>query len=417
MTINIFVLLFLKLGGNKERYNSTTSKKTTLSYSPFLFPTKLSIVNIYYPIDKHKKPWRMSTIKNEPLYQQIQNKIIERIKEGTWRVGDRVPSEKELMDEFHVSQITTKNALAGLADKGIVERIKGKGTFVIESSFTGSMAQNQTSSGLIGLIIPTMKTKVEQDFVNFLEQYVTEKGYNLVIKISRESQIKEAEAIQTFRAIGVEGIIIFPAEKETYNEAVLRLTLDKFPLVLIDRYMKNISTYSVSSENTQGAFEAISYLLNKGHEQIALISPLITNTVTEERAKGFEQAFLRKGITIDKNLWLTLPFDKISVHETPALIKQFLMENPQLACLFTMNAELAQYAYRAILEVQKESFHPIELVTFDSPGIEGVTFVQQDIQQCSKDTVKLLMQQLAGEYNPKRIFIPVNLVIATNKEK
>ncbi|MFS0662124.1 GntR family transcriptional regulator [Niallia alba] len=359
----------------------------------------------------------MRPIKNEPLYQQIQSKIIERIKEGKWRVGDRVPSEKELMDEFHVSQITTKNALAGLADKGIVERIKGKGTFVIESSLIGSMGQNQTSRGLIGLIIPTMKTKVEQDFVNFLEQYVTEQGYNLVIKISRESQIKEAEAIETFRVIGVDGIIIFPAEKEMYNEAVLRLTLDKFPLVLIDRYMKNISTYSVSSENTQGAFEAVSYLLNKGHEQIALISPLITNTVTEERAKGFEQAFLRKDITIDKNLWLTLPFDKISVHETPAMIKQFLVENPQLACLFTMNAELAQYAHRAIVEVQKESLRPIELVTFDSPGIEGITYVQQDIQQCSKDTVNLLMQQIAGEYNPKRIFIPVNLVIATNKEK
>ncbi|MCB5239575.1 GntR family transcriptional regulator [Niallia circulans] len=359
----------------------------------------------------------MSTIKNEPLYQQIQNKIIERIKEGKWRVGDRVPSEKELMDEFHVSQITTKNALAGLADKGIVERIKGKGTFVIESSLIGSMAHNQTSRGLIGLIIPTMKTKVEQDFVNFLEQYVTEQGYNLVIKISRESQIKEAEAIQTFRVIGVDGIIIFPAEKEMYNEAVLRLTLDKFPLVLIDRYMKNISTYSVSSENSQGAFEAVFYLLNKGHEQIALISPLITNTVTEERAKGFEQAFLKKDITIDKNLWLTLPFDKISVHETPVMIKQFLVENPKLACLFTMNAELAYYAHRAILEVQKETLRQIELVTFDSPRIEGITYVQQDIQQCSKDTVNLLMQQIAGEYNPKRIFIPVNLVIATNKEK
>ena len=99
------------------------------------------------------------------------------------------------------------------------------------------------------------------------------------------------------------------------------------------------------------------------------------------------------------------------------MIKQFLMENPQLACLFTMNAELAQYAHRAIVEVQKESLRPIELVTFDSPGIEGITYVQQDIQQCSKQAVKLLMQQIAGEYNPKRIYIPVNLVIATDKEK
>ncbi|MEM5594470.1 hypothetical protein AAHH67_26875 [Niallia circulans] len=59
----------------------------------------------------------------------------------------------------------------------------------------------------------------------------------------------------------------------------------------------------------------------------------------------------------------------------------------------------------------------IELVTFDFPGIEGITFVQQDIQQCSKDAVKLLMQQMAGEYEPKRIFIPVNVVIAEENRK
>lgn len=82
-----------------------------------------------------------------------------------------------------------------------------------------------------------------------------------------------------------------------------------------------------------------------------------------------------------------------------------------------MNAELAQYAHRAILEVQKESLRQIELVTFDFPGIEGITFVQQDIQQCSKDAVKLLMQQMAGEYEPKRIFIPVNVVIAEENRK
>jgi GntR family transcriptional regulator of arabinose operon len=86
---------------------------------------------------------RVRKIKNEPLYQQIQNKIIEQIKEGKLRVGDRVPSEKELMDEFHVSQITTKNALAGLAEKGIVERIKGKGTFITGSILTVLQLQIQ----------------------------------------------------------------------------------------------------------------------------------------------------------------------------------------------------------------------------------------------------------------------------------
>jgi len=82
-----------------------------------------------------------------------------------------------------------------------------------------------------------------------------------------------------------------------------------------------------------------------------------------------------------------------------------------------MNAELSQYAHRAILEVQKESLRQIELVTFDSPKLVGITFVQQDIKQSSKDTVNLLMQQIVGEYNPNRMFIPVNVVIARENKK
>ncbi len=69
-------------------------------------------------------------MKELPVYQQIQYKIREQIQQGNLRPGDRIPSEKELAMRFHVSVITTRNALAGLAEEGVVTRIKGKGTFV-----------------------------------------------------------------------------------------------------------------------------------------------------------------------------------------------------------------------------------------------------------------------------------------------
>lgn len=315
------------------------------------------------------------------------------------------------MEHFHVSQITTKNALAGLAEEGLVERIKGKGTFVCESNLINLTEKQNKSPGIIGFILPSMKTKIEQEFVNFIEKYVSKKGYNLLIKITRESQFEEADAIEMFRNIGVKGMIIFPTEKETYNEAVLRLTLDKFPLVLIDRYMENILTYSVSSENRIGTFEAISYLLDKGFRDIALVSPIITNTVTDERAKGFEEALVKNEIKINKNHWLTLPFSMISHNKTPLLIKQFLMEKPEIKAVFTVNAELAQYTYIAINSIQKEMNRKIELFSFDHPGIAGINYVQQDIDKCSNHTVELLINQINGEYEPKRIFVPVKLML------
>lgn len=331
-------------------------------------------------------------------------------------MGDRVPSEKELMEEYHVSQITTKNALAGLAEEGIVERIKGKGTFVCESYLTTSNHQLNKQKGLIGLILPSMKTKIEQEFVNCIEKYVSNTGHNLIIKITRESQFEEADAIEMFRKMEVSGMIIFPTEKETYNEAVLRLSLDKFPFVLIDRYMENILTYSVTSENEAGTFEAISYLLNKGHKNIGLISPIITNTVTNERSKGFENAFLKRRTTINKNLWLLLGFNDIQTNKSPKLIKDFLVNKPEVTAVFTMNAELAHYTHLAINSLKNESCREIELLTFDPPGITGVSFIKQDIDECSKQTVGLLLEQIDGIYNPKRIFVPVQLKSSENIE-
>ncbi|WP_257000259.1 GntR family transcriptional regulator [Neobacillus jeddahensis] len=346
----------------------------------------------------------------------MKNKVKEQIQSGELRVGDRVPSEKELTEKFHVSQITTKHALAGLAEEGIVERIKGKGTFVCESSLTATNSQPYHQNGLIGLILPSMKTRIDQELVNYIEKYVSQNGHNLIIKITRESQFAEADAIEMFRNMDVKGMIIFPTEKETYNEAVLRLSLDKFPFVLIDRYMENILTYSVTSENEAGTLEAISYLLNKGHKNIGLVSPIITNTVTNERAKGFEQAFLKRRTTIDKNLWLTLNFNDISPNKTPKLIKEFLVSKPAMTAVFTMNAELALYTHWAIHSLKVETGRDVELLTFDPPGITGVTFIKQDIAECSKKTVDLLLEQIEGTYNPKRIFVPVTLKLSENVE-
>jgi ABC-type glycerol-3-phosphate transport system substrate-binding protein len=65
-----------------------------------------------------------------PLYRQLKEILEERIREGEFRAGKRLPTEKELCQEFGVSRITVRQALSELINEGLLFRRQGSGTFV-----------------------------------------------------------------------------------------------------------------------------------------------------------------------------------------------------------------------------------------------------------------------------------------------
>lgn len=342
-------------------------------------------------------------MKSLPLYKKIQEDIKRLIAIGKLREGDRVPSEKELSERYRVSQITSKNALVGLMEEGLLVRIQGKGTFVMSKpehataiDQLGEWTAGPGKSGRIGLVLPTMKTKVDQRFLDNIEKYASAAGYEVMLRITRESQLEESKVISSFLKQGVDGMIIFPVENETYNDSILRLSLDRFPFVLIDRFLKEIKTYSVSSDNVNGTREAVEYLLNKGHSSIAFISPEITNTVTDERAQGFEQAFLEHGLSIDKSLWCLLPLDEIASGQSVEHIRTFIDDNPHITGIITANTELCRNAYKAAVASRRKVPDELELITFDPPDLPNVPYIRQNEEEMCRLTVELLIEQIEG---------------------
>lgn len=61
--------------------------------------------------------------------KMIQNQIIRMIRDGVFKPGKRLPSERELCDEFRVSRTSVREAIEGLATSGIVEKC-GDGAYV-----------------------------------------------------------------------------------------------------------------------------------------------------------------------------------------------------------------------------------------------------------------------------------------------
>jgi len=65
-----------------------------------------------------------------PLYYQIGNIIRDKISNGEYKLGGRIPSEKDLCFEYGVSRVTIRQALVSMIDQGLLNRQRGRGTFV-----------------------------------------------------------------------------------------------------------------------------------------------------------------------------------------------------------------------------------------------------------------------------------------------
>ena len=75
-----------------------------------------------------------SPVSSNKLYIQIFNQIRGAILDGTLKVGDKLPSEKELCQMFGVSRVPVREALCALELNGLVESNQGQGVYVRENS-------------------------------------------------------------------------------------------------------------------------------------------------------------------------------------------------------------------------------------------------------------------------------------------
>lgn len=87
-----------------------------------------------------------------PLYYQLGSVLREKILSGQSTAGERLPTEAELSEEYGVSRITVRQALAALDEEGLIRREAGRGTFVRElAKFSGDLKAEGSLDDLISM--------------------------------------------------------------------------------------------------------------------------------------------------------------------------------------------------------------------------------------------------------------------------
>lgn len=351
-----------------------------------------------------------------PLYKQIIEDILSRIHDGSLQPGDRIPSERELAEQYLVSHITSKNALAELADKGYITRQKGKGSFVSPMEQLQMIAEfNSTinhrtilKAKTIGLIMPSMKTSIDQQLLNCIEEELNDTDYILAVTITRENQELESAVIHKLKERGVSGLIIFPTEHEMYNEDILKLNLTDFPFVLIDRYLKGIRCSCVYTDNEEITKTAVRHLLSQGIVQPAFLSPDSHNTVTSDRLSGFKAALEEGGLLLPPEHQCLIPLSVTDPAEKEALLAKYIDSHPEIDGLFCVNREFTKYISR-ILD-RRGWWDRYRITAFDYPDDRRISHVKQDIPLIAQACVTRLIELIQGKKEYGHIVIPASFV-------
>jgi GntR family transcriptional regulator len=79
-----------------------------------------------------------------PYYQQLKQILRADIEQRDLRPGDRLPGDHELCDRYGVSRPVVRQALSELQYEGVLERVKGRGTFVVPQLTSQSLVQSLT---------------------------------------------------------------------------------------------------------------------------------------------------------------------------------------------------------------------------------------------------------------------------------
>jgi DNA-binding LacI/PurR family transcriptional regulator len=350
-----------------------------------------------------------------PLYRQIQEDIRVQIASGVLRAGDRISSESEIMRHYFVSSITVKNALGGLADEGVIYRLKGKGSFVSASPFTGGAPGED--GRLVGVVFPTMATRVEQVYLVNIERECRRNDCRVMVGISRESPELEVRQVQEMIKGGVRALILFPTVSEINNALVRQLVAHSFPLVFMDRYLEDIPTPAVVSDNSGGARLAAEYLTERCGNRVMICHFPAYNTAVCARLDGFRQGMADAGygmppasqcviedgelLCADSGRRVELLYDTLLAH---------LRRYPEIDGCFAANAEIAQVANLALKSLGRTPGRDFHLVAFDNPHLPGVGFIQQDCRAIVERSVWLLLSQLGGKAETGVHTVPVRLV-------
>ena len=353
------------------------------------------------------------------LYQKVYEEIREDIESGVLAPGTKLSSEKQLSVKYGLSTITVKTALGLLTEEGLVRRVPGKGTFVAEPGSSTAPTRREQAGGaehrpVIGVIFEHVSSPFGLDMMYHMDRIAMEKGYRLCIRFSYTDQERETEEIEFLLSLGVCGIIIMPSHGDHYNTKILKLVIDNFPVVLIDKNLDGIPVPAVYTDNDQCSLILVNHLVDRGYKDIGLVaSPSNGISSIKERRRGFYEGIAANSLTIHEECIVKLKVDaicgtgKLIAEQNVKIISRYLNDHPALDSLVCLESSFLPDIYEACHQLGLGIPEDIAVCSFDEDNESSTgyffTHIKQDEIAIAEKAMELIEYMISGKNDEKII--------------
>ena len=247
-------------------------------------------------------------IQSNYKYKTIVSAIKQTIATNYRKGINKIPTEAALCEQFGVSRVSVRKALKELEDEGLIERKQGSGT-VISPKLTEKDVEALTHLAKnkklirIGIVVPELASEYMLNLLSSIQSWTANNDYNNVVfeyGISKHNEETEAHIVENILESGIDGLLLYPIDGQYYSKKLLELSLNNFPVVIIDRILPGLNFTFVSGNNKKSFSQTVRTMCEYGHTKIAFFSATPQPTsAAKERLSGYEDGLKTEGIKID----------------------------------------------------------------------------------------------------------------------
>lgn len=333
----------------------------------------------------------------------------------------RRTSLKDLADKLGVSIATVSRALRNSHEVGeeMTQKVKQLAKELNYRPNPFAQSLRKEAPRVIGVIVPNLVTHYYAAVLDGIEDYASKLGYSVISSNSHEDHEREAQALDNFLNMHVEGIIACLAQDTTDYSHFEQLHEMGVPLVFFARCCLEDMFSQVVGNGDVVAQEATQHMIETGSRRVAFIGGPNHLDMVRRRKHGYLEALRENRIPIDRDLVVC---DKIDFDVARnATLRLLEGENPPEAIL-AFNDIITYAAFDAIkskgLRIPEDvaiiGFTDGDTAAFVTPRLSAI--MDQAHVQGTK-ACQLLMKSINGDEKIYKEVVPMILKIRESSEK